>query len=337
MLDGNAVGTALIDARAGNPILAAYSPPGADPLGLLIKVSLDRERTFAAMTQANRTGLFLIVVGAALALPLGRRKEKEQDARARALFARLRPDLAADPAAMERELNALWRNIGRTFSEYAALDQLLAEGRVPLEGIEHADAAMAGPRPTIFAFVHLGHWDMVATQMALRYPWRGMAVWNVPENRTRALVAQAARDRLPGRLLQTGPGIWRAAVTFLADPANGMLLAADGHDRDKLCRFPSFGGLPPHGCQADKLVRLARRTGALILPLYSLRVAGARFRTVVQPPFDPAAMTHEAALAMLEARLAPVVLQHLTQWFMAIMFAPDAVRNQAPAESLLAA
>ncbi len=275
--------------------------------------------------------------GSALALPLGRRNEAAQDARAAALFARLRPELAADPAAMERELEALWRNIGRTFAEYAALDHILAEGRAPIEGIEHLDDAMAGPRPTIVAFVHLGHWDIPPMQMALRYPWRGMAVWNVPQSRTRARIGKAARDRLPGRLLQTGPGIWRAALEFLANPRNGLLLAADGHDRDGLCRFPGFGSLPPHGSGADKLVRLARETGALIVPLYSLRLVGARFRTVFQPPFDPAAMSHAAALATLEARFAPVVRQHLTQWYMALLYSPEPIAVCCHHRSLVAA
>ena len=63
MLDGNDVGVTTMRARAGNMIFVAYSPPGTDPRGLLVKVSLDRDTTFAAMTQANRAGLMLIVAG----------------------------------------------------------------------------------------------------------------------------------------------------------------------------------------------------------------------------------------------------------------------------------
>ena len=68
MLNGNEIAVATIKARAGNTIFVAYSPPGAAPKGLLVKVSLDRDITFAAMTQANRAGLMLIVAGGVLAL-----------------------------------------------------------------------------------------------------------------------------------------------------------------------------------------------------------------------------------------------------------------------------
>ncbi len=52
----------------GQPLIVGYSPPGADPKGLLIKVGLDRDVTFAAMTQENREGLVLIFAGGLAAL-----------------------------------------------------------------------------------------------------------------------------------------------------------------------------------------------------------------------------------------------------------------------------
>jgi PAS domain S-box-containing protein len=54
--------------RDGKTRLAAYSPPAAEPKGLGIVVGLDRDASFAAATQANQTGLLLIVAGASLAV-----------------------------------------------------------------------------------------------------------------------------------------------------------------------------------------------------------------------------------------------------------------------------
>ena len=54
----------------GRPLIVANSPPGADPEGFSVGVGLDRETAFAAVTQANRTGLLLITGSAALALAL---------------------------------------------------------------------------------------------------------------------------------------------------------------------------------------------------------------------------------------------------------------------------
>ena len=67
-LEGNEVGIARMTSLDGRPIIAAYSPPGADPRGLRIAVGMDREVAFAAVTQADRIGLTLILFGAALAL-----------------------------------------------------------------------------------------------------------------------------------------------------------------------------------------------------------------------------------------------------------------------------
>ena len=52
----------------GQPEFVAYSPPGAEPKGLLITVGLDRDTTFAAVTQADRAGLVLIAAGGVAAL-----------------------------------------------------------------------------------------------------------------------------------------------------------------------------------------------------------------------------------------------------------------------------
>ena len=52
------------------PVIMAYSPPGADTEGFGVGIALDRETGFAAVTQANRTGLLLIIGGFALALAL---------------------------------------------------------------------------------------------------------------------------------------------------------------------------------------------------------------------------------------------------------------------------
>jgi PAS domain S-box-containing protein len=54
----------------GRSRIGAYSPPGADPKGLRIGIGLDRDLTFAAVTQANWIGIVLIISGMVLALGL---------------------------------------------------------------------------------------------------------------------------------------------------------------------------------------------------------------------------------------------------------------------------
>ena len=69
ILDGTKIGIApMMSLDRNRPVIVAYSPPGADPKGLAIGVGLDRETTFATVTQDNRLRLALIVLGAGLAL-----------------------------------------------------------------------------------------------------------------------------------------------------------------------------------------------------------------------------------------------------------------------------
>ncbi len=67
-LAGSEVRLAPITDRDGNKRILGYSPPGADPKGLLVAVGLDQAVSYAAVARANRTGLALILGSAALAL-----------------------------------------------------------------------------------------------------------------------------------------------------------------------------------------------------------------------------------------------------------------------------
>ena len=67
-LEGSGIGIAPITDRDGTRRILGYSPPGADPKGLLVAVGLDQAVSYAAVARANRTGLALILGGAALAL-----------------------------------------------------------------------------------------------------------------------------------------------------------------------------------------------------------------------------------------------------------------------------
>ena len=77
LLEGDQVGIASVMSLDGRPDMKAYSPPGAEPKGLFVGVGLDKDISFAEVTEANLIGSLLIVLGLALALGttvlLGRR------------------------------------------------------------------------------------------------------------------------------------------------------------------------------------------------------------------------------------------------------------------------
>ena len=67
-LEGDRIGVITMPGLDGRSRFVAYSPTGVPPLGLRIGVGLDRELAFAEVTEANRLGLLLIVLGGLLGL-----------------------------------------------------------------------------------------------------------------------------------------------------------------------------------------------------------------------------------------------------------------------------
>jgi PAS domain S-box-containing protein len=59
---------AALECPEGHQVAVGYSPLDSDPKGWVVVVGLDRDLAFAGVAEANRTGMLLIVAGAALAL-----------------------------------------------------------------------------------------------------------------------------------------------------------------------------------------------------------------------------------------------------------------------------
>ena len=70
VLEGIADNAATVTGAEGHPVTVAYSPPDSDPKGWGVAVALDQDLAFARVAEANRTGLLLIMAGAALGLTI---------------------------------------------------------------------------------------------------------------------------------------------------------------------------------------------------------------------------------------------------------------------------
>jgi KDO2-lipid IV(A) lauroyltransferase len=103
-------------------------------------------------------------------------------------------------------------------------------------------------------------------------------------------------------------------------PGAILMVAAD-EQVDGRISAPSFGRALDSRVNLAKIVRIAARTGAIILPLYSERLDGARFATQILPPLEfPRKLKlspeeHMQWVARLDALYAPVVLRLIDQWF----------------------
>jgi len=260
-------------------------------------------------------------IGASLGQILGRRTHPEAAARAAATIRLLRPDLARDPHTLEAAQTRLWANVGRVYAEFCVLDKIVRERRAPIGDPGTLDAVLADGRPVIVAFAHLGNWETITSQIVDRAPGRLAALANpVPRNRVQAHIAALQRGRQGFTVMTIDGNVWRRAMRHLEQPGGILMVAADEQVEGRVSA-PSFGRALDSRVNLAKIVRMAARTGAIILPLYSERLGGARFATQVLPPLEfphklkPCPEEHLQRVARLDALFAPVVLRLIDQWF----------------------
>ena len=190
----------------------------------------------------------------------------------------MRPD-EADEASTDAAMTRLWRNVGRTMAEFSVLDRLWAAGRIAVAGLEHLDAARATGTPLMFLGVHLGNWETIRRSRCWRRACRG---------EHRSMRAGNRFDHMP-RQSRARPSRRRTSWRGPMPPSEAFIsLTQEKAGHRDVCRRtrarPRVGaGLRAAAAARTAIsanaVRLARLAGAIIVPLYSVRVHGqARFR-----------------------------------------------------------
>jgi len=259
--------------------------------------------------------------GATLGQFMGRRAHPAADVRVAAAIRRLRPDLASDPRTLEATQVRFWAHVGRIYAEYCLLHKLVPRGRVEIDDRATFDAVLSDGRPVIVPFVHLGNWETCGSVLSLSAPGRVCALSNpMPPNRVQAQIALMQHARLPGKVLTFDSTVWRRALQHLEQPG-GILFVAIDEVMEGRVSTPCFGrALDPHA-NVHKIVRIAARTGAIILPLYSQRLEGARFCTRILRPLEFRKQNRmgpeeqQASVMGLDRTYETAVLQLLDQWF----------------------
>lgn len=256
-------------------------------------------------------------VGATLGRLLASRRAPEAVARARAAVAWLRPESTeAERAAVVTEAAA---NVGRLLAEHARLGRLWPEGRIEIEGAEHGAAAVLSGKPLIGITCHTGNWEAIASAAhAFRLPFA--VVYRPPRSALERRLAAEARARTGLRLLPPGLGSAVEALKILEERREILGFFVDESARGELMG-PRLGRPPARRGNMAIAIRLALRTGAEILPVWSERLPGPRFRVVVQPPLvlareggDEDALL-AANLPVVDSALETWIRPRLEQWY----------------------
>jgi KDO2-lipid IV(A) lauroyltransferase len=216
-------------------------------------------------------------------------------------------------------LERWFENTGRTYAEYAVLTRLAASGAVRVDGAEHLRAAVAATGKVAFASCHLGPWELVC---ALLRRWDGglnvFMRWQPQSDRYQNRIVWRRRVREGFVALPPGPP--RSMRALFVEGGESLILFVD-EVVEGASRFPPFWRPMPDRGNATLLLRLARRAGAPVLPLWLRREPDGALTLVVRPalPLDPA-LDESAYLAegrrLLAAVFEPAVRAHPEQWYM---------------------
>lgn len=226
--------------------------------------------------------------------------------------ARIRPDL--DPAAVMR---ANWRNKGRLMAEFSVLPRIASGRNVSITGAEHLHAARSRG-PIIILAMHLGNWELLPPVLrTLGVPFA--TFYMPPESRFEHSTACRIRRNFGAELLAPGVRGVRPALKHLARK-DGVVMIFGDEGFDNRIMAPFFGRPPHLAGNLAIAVRLARHSGASIVPVHVLRRDGTRFECRWLPslgltPEDEAGASLATDVARLNAVIEPVVSAHIDQWF----------------------
>jgi KDO2-lipid IV(A) lauroyltransferase len=228
----------------------------------------------------------------------------------------LRPDIT-DPREIDAMARRFWDNAGRCFAEYSALNRILASDRVLVDGREHLVAALASGKPRIWMFLHLGNWEILGPGL-LGMGEAGFQIYQPLQDPVRRQIAEQARRAFACNLLAPGP---RTAGRILRrlQAGGGLSIAVDEHINGKV-QAPAFGRPIARRCNLGAAARFAMLTDAQVLLAYVVRRRGARFTIRIEAPvrFDFGSQSIgrlPEMVAVLNARIEPIVLAHIDQWF----------------------
>lgn len=207
-----------------------------------------------------------------------------------------------------------FRNLVTSLMEFFRAPSMLREAKERFEfvGTEHMDQAFARGKGVVFVTSHLGNWEYLSLLPSLRgYPMSAV----VRETRNPYIYRwiQGLRAEMKLNPLNKKNSA-RAVLSELGQNHMVAILIDQWAGREGI-RVEFFG---KQTSTTSIPYRLARKTGAAIVPGYCLRTSPGRYQISIFPEVPiPAAQTHEqenATTLQLNRWLEGEILRHPEQW-----------------------
>jgi len=190
--------------------------------------------------------------------------------------------LEPDKRSQRRKVRSVFINIAKNYFDLTKLSKLRFENleeSVSIEGWHHLAKAVTDRSGVIIASAHLGNFEFMAQFLVLR--GINMTIFVEPFDSTPFLRCIAKlRQRNGARMLPVSTGALRESLQILRHGGTiGIVCDRDIQGNGLKVNFFGEETSLPLGA-----VNLALRTGAAIVPIFSVRKSGNRFAIYIEPP-----------------------------------------------------
>ena len=196
---------------------------------------------------------------------------------------------AAFPQRPDTECRAIakstFKHFGRLLLEllkYSSLGREEQLACVEWEGEQHVRLALAQRKGVLFCTGHFGFWEQQALAHALKF--EPMAVMARPLDNPKLHALLESIRASNGNPILYRRGAVRKALRLLAE-GKGVGILIDQHMTSADAVTVDFFGRP--AATTSTLAALALRTGAPVIPLFTLPLPGGRYRMIYEHPVEP--------------------------------------------------
>lgn len=218
---------------------------------------------------------------------------------------RLAYGAAHDPRWARRVTLGCWRHFGRITADSMALYRLPVDrlrGLIDYEGLEHVQAAYSSGKGVLFFSGHFGHWELTAIMQG----YLGFPLYLVArplDNPGLERLLARMREVSGNRIIHKRNAV-REILRGLREK-KGVAIIIDQDARSDGVFVPFFGR---PASTTPTLGLLAIRTGAVVIPSFSVPVGKGRYRVVYEPPVEvPSTGDRDRDVLELTARCTSII------------------------------
>ena len=182
----------------------------------------------------------------------------------------------------DRVLRSTFEHLGRQLVELLNFDRMSKEEMLDLldvTGKEHVEQALAKGKAIMFYSGHIGYWELFSIGHGLLFKPTAIVARTLDNPFLENVVAEI-RTRVGTRVLSRQGAIRALLKALLKKETVAMMIDQHMHDRSAVT--VKFFNRPASTTSA--LAALALRTGAVVIPVFTLPLSGGRYRLIYEEP-----------------------------------------------------